>query len=209
MSTHWAIDLGTSNTTVCEDRSGRPHMVNLPDLVKLEPVTQTPMIASCVCVMNGDGSDVLIGQEAVSYNCDGQAAGFARAFKRYLGTKSQRTMAGAHRPEGVHGPGRRHVLPAGVDRGPRDALRRRSDGHHDRHPQLHAVEALPRLREMLRQTGKRNPTGQAIVEAIEALESRASLPRPADSVDAPAETLPRVAAQPGPDTSTLPKVVED
>ena len=93
MSTHWAIDLGTSNTTVCEDRSGRPHIVNLPDLVKLEPVTQTPMIASCVCVMNDDGSDVLIGQEAVTYNWDGQAEGFARGFKRYLGTESQRTMA--------------------------------------------------------------------------------------------------------------------
>ena len=75
--------------------------------------------------------------------------------------------------------------------------------------EIHAVEALPRLREMLRRTGKRNPTSEAIAEAIQELESRASLPRPADSVDAPAETLPRAAAEPGSDTSTLPKVVDD
>ena len=30
MTVHWGIDLGTSNTTVCEDRSGSPHIVNLP-----------------------------------------------------------------------------------------------------------------------------------------------------------------------------------
>jgi len=93
MTTHWAIDLGTSNTTVCEDRSGRPHIVNLPDLAKLEPVTQTPVMPTCVCVMNEDGSDVLIGQEAVTYNWDGRATGFARSFKRYLGTESNRTVA--------------------------------------------------------------------------------------------------------------------
>lgn len=93
MPTHWAIDLGTSNTTICEDRSGRPHIVNLPDLAKLEPVTQTPVMPSVVCVMDEDGHDVLIGQEAVSYNWDGQATGFAKSFKRYLGTESHRTMA--------------------------------------------------------------------------------------------------------------------
>ena len=93
MTTHWAIDLGTSNTTVCEDRSGRPHIVNLPDLAKLEPITQTPLVPSCVCVMNEEGTDVLIGQEAVTYNWDGQATGFAKSFKRHLGTESQRTVA--------------------------------------------------------------------------------------------------------------------
>ena len=93
MPTHWAIDLGTSNTTICEDRSGRPHIVNLPDLAKLEPVTQTPVMPSCVCVMDRDGEKVLIGQEAVTYNWDGRAAGFVRGFKRYLGMESGRAMA--------------------------------------------------------------------------------------------------------------------
>ena len=93
MPTHWAIDLGTSNTTICEDRSGRPHVVNLPELAKLEPVTQTPVMPSCVCVMDSGGEDVLIGQKAVTYNWDGRATGFARGFKRYLGMESGRAMA--------------------------------------------------------------------------------------------------------------------
>ena len=93
MPTHWAIDLGTSNTTICEDRSGRPHVVNLPDLAKIEPVTQTPVMPTCVCVMDSGGDDVLIGQQAVTYNWDGRAAGFVRGFKRYLGTESGRAMA--------------------------------------------------------------------------------------------------------------------
>ncbi|WP_419165016.1 Hsp70 family protein [Candidatus Palauibacter sp.] len=93
MTTHWAIDLGTSNTTICEDRSGRPHTVNLPDLAKLEPLTQTPVLPSCVCILDRDGEEVLIGQEAVTYNWDGQAAGFARGFKRYLDTESGRAVA--------------------------------------------------------------------------------------------------------------------
>ncbi len=93
MATHWAIDLGTSNTTVCEDRSGRPHVIHLPELAKVEPVTQTPVIPSVLCVMDDTAQSVLIGQEAVTYNWDGQAAGFIHGFKRYLGTESQRTMA--------------------------------------------------------------------------------------------------------------------
>ncbi len=95
MATHWAIDLGTSNTTICEDRSGHPHVVNLPDLAKLEPLTQTPVMPSCVCVMDTRAEQVLIGQEAVTYNWDGRATGFARGFKRYLGTESGRTLARA------------------------------------------------------------------------------------------------------------------
>jgi hypothetical protein len=70
---------------------------------------------------------------------------------------------------------------------------------------MHAVEALPRLREVLRRFGKRGADGQGIMEAIETLESRASLPRPVDSVDAPVETLPRAAQGPGADISRLPK----
>ena len=93
MPTHWAIDLGTSNTTICEDRSGRPHVVNLPDLAKIEPVTQTPVMPTCVCVMDEEGEKVLIGQQAVTYNWDGRATGFARSFKRHLGMESGRAMA--------------------------------------------------------------------------------------------------------------------
>ena len=95
MPTHWAIDLGTSNTTICEDRSGRPHVVNLPNLAKLEPLTQTPVMPSCVCIMDSTAQEVLIGQQAVTYNWDGRAEGFARGFKRHLGMESGRAMARA------------------------------------------------------------------------------------------------------------------
>ena len=93
MPIHWGIDLGQSNTTICEDRSGSPHVVNLPDLATVEPLTQTPVVMSCVCVMDEAARSVLVGQEAMTYNWDGQATGFARGFKRHLGAESQRPMA--------------------------------------------------------------------------------------------------------------------
>ena len=71
--------------------------------------------------------------------------------------------------------------------------------------EIHAVEALPRLRAKLTNYGRRNPTGQVVAEVIRKLESRASLPRAATAPDAPMETLPRAAREPGPDTRTLPR----
>lgn len=96
---HWGIDLGTSNTTICEDRSGSPRVVNLPDLAKLEPLTQTPVVPSCVCVLDERAERVLIGQEARDYNWDGTAEGWAAGFKRYLGREHQRTLARVGRRE--------------------------------------------------------------------------------------------------------------
>ena len=61
----------------------------------MEPVTQTPVIPSVLCVMDDTAQSVLIGQEAVTYNWDGQAAGSMHGFKKYLGTESPRTMAPA------------------------------------------------------------------------------------------------------------------
>jgi len=93
MPIHWAIDLGTSNVTVCEDRSGRPHIVHLPELARAEPLTQTPVIPSCVCVLDPQGEQVIIGEEALDYNWDGSASGFAMGFKLFLGQESQRPLA--------------------------------------------------------------------------------------------------------------------
>ncbi len=89
---HWSIDFGTSNTTVCEDRAGEPHIVNLNGLAKSEPLTQTPIIPSAVCVLDRAAAKVLIGQAAVAYNWDGTAAGFAHGFKRQLGDESSRQI---------------------------------------------------------------------------------------------------------------------
>lgn len=93
MATHWGIDLGTSNTTVAEDRTGSPRVVHLPALVKPEPLTQTPVIPSCVCIMDDRAETVLIGQQALEYNWDGRAEAWASGFKRYLGGEHQRVLA--------------------------------------------------------------------------------------------------------------------
>jgi molecular chaperone DnaK (HSP70) len=93
LTVHWGIDLGTSNTTVAEDRSGEPHVVNLPGLVKVEPLTQAPLVPSCVCILDGRGERVLVGQEAVDYNWDGRAPGWASGFKLHLGRDGQRELA--------------------------------------------------------------------------------------------------------------------
>ena len=71
--------------------------------------------------------------------------------------------------------------------------------------EINAVEALPRLREILR--GYRVPevTEQAVARTINRLEARAALPRAAAAADAQGETLPRAAREPGPDTRTLPR----
>ena len=66
--------------------------------------------------------------------------------------------------------------------------------------EVHAVEALPRLRKVLRRVGTRDPIGQAVADAIEELEARASLPRPAEGSDHEAVSLPRAAREPGPET---------
>lgn len=70
---------------------------------------------------------------------------------------------------------------------------------------IHAVEALPRLREVLRNIGAGGPTGEAVAGAVKKLEARASLPRAASGADVQADTLPRAARQPGHDQATLPR----
>ena len=72
---------------------------------------------------------------------------------------------------------------------------------------IHAVEALPRLREVLRRIGAGGPAGEAVAGAVKQLEARASLPRAASGADVAVDTLPRAARQPGPDDGTLPRRV--
>ena len=71
--------------------------------------------------------------------------------------------------------------------------------------EIHAVQALPRLREVLRGIDSREARGQAISAAIERLEARAALPRAAAAADVGVDTLPRFARAPGPDPRTLPR----
>ena len=71
--------------------------------------------------------------------------------------------------------------------------------------EIHAVEALPRLREVLRSVGEQGSRGQAVSRAIRKLEARASLPRAAAAADVDLDTLPRAAREPGPGSATLPR----
>ena len=75
--------------------------------------------------------------------------------------------------------------------------------------ELHAIEALPGLREALRRAATRSLAGAAIQASIQELEARAALPRPAQTREVGADTLPRVADDPGPATETLPRPVEE
>ena len=74
--------------------------------------------------------------------------------------------------------------------------------------ELHAMEALPSMRESLRRTGTKGQVGAAIEASIRELEARAALPRPAGGREVVADTLPRVADDPAPTTDTLPRAVE-
>ena len=79
-------------------------------------------------------------------------------------------------------------------------------GHHAARAlaDINAVEALPRLRKILR--GDRlTQRGEAVADAITRLEARASLPRAAAAAHAGTDTLPRAAGEPGPDRGTLPR----
>ena len=71
--------------------------------------------------------------------------------------------------------------------------------------EIHAVAALPRLREVLRSLDARTGRGEAISAAIRKLEARAALPRAASATDVEADTLPRPASEPDPDPRTLPR----
>lgn len=61
---------------------------------------------------------------------------------------------------------------------------------------IHAVEALPRLREVLRRIGAGGPAGEAVAGAVKQLEARASLPRAARQRDDDPANLPRGSRAP-------------
>ena len=71
--------------------------------------------------------------------------------------------------------------------------------------EINAVEALPRLREVLRVVGAQDPAGRTMSAAIRKLEARATLPRAASATDVESDTLPRAAREPGRDLSSLPR----
>jgi molecular chaperone DnaK (HSP70) len=101
MPTHWAIDLGTTNTVVAAEEHGSVRVVHLPGLARAQPAEQSSLIPTAVYAREEERRRLLlfphrrrqlfIGQQALDRNYDGRSPAFAQSFKRYLGGQSHRT----------------------------------------------------------------------------------------------------------------------
>lgn len=97
METHWAIDLGTTNTLIAKWVGTHASTVALEELADYEPAWRTPLIPSVIYFQ--DGQRAIIGRPALSarefmHGADLQAMGpLARSFKKTLARASQQAVA--------------------------------------------------------------------------------------------------------------------
>src|SRR5689334_2761285 len=97
METHWAIDLGTTNTLIAKWVGTHAVTVALEDLVDYEPAWQTPLIPSVIYFQ--DAGRAIIGRPALAaremlHGGDMAALGpMARSFKKTLARASQQPVA--------------------------------------------------------------------------------------------------------------------
>jgi len=97
METHWAIDLGTTNTLIAKWVGTHAVTVALEELVEFEPAWQTPLIPSAIYFQ--DGGRAIIGRPALAareimHGADLAALGpLARSFKKTLARASQQAVA--------------------------------------------------------------------------------------------------------------------
>ncbi|HLJ53687.1 MAG TPA: Hsp70 family protein [Chthonomonadaceae bacterium] len=97
METHWAIDLGTTNTLIAKWVGTHSVTVALEDLVDYEPAWQTPLIPSAIYFQ--DIGRAIIGRPALAareilHGSDLVALGpLARSFKKTLSQASHRPVA--------------------------------------------------------------------------------------------------------------------
>lgn len=97
METHWAIDLGTTNTLIAKWVGTHAVTIALEDLVDYEPAWQTPLIPSVIFFQ--DTQRAIIGKPALAsreilHGLDLQGLGpLARSFKRTLARASQQAVA--------------------------------------------------------------------------------------------------------------------
>ena len=97
METHWAIDLGTTNTLIAKWVGTHAAIVALESLVDYEPAWQTPLIPSAIYFQ--EGGRALIGRPALAareimHGADLQTLGpLARSFKKTLARASQQAVA--------------------------------------------------------------------------------------------------------------------
>lgn len=97
METHWAIDLGTTNTLIAKWVGTHASTVALEELAEYEPAWRTPLIPSVIYFQ--DPQRAIIGRPALSarefiQGADLQTMGpLARSFKKTLARASQQAVA--------------------------------------------------------------------------------------------------------------------
>src|SRR5581483_5791100 len=97
METHWAIDLGTTNTLLAKWVGTHAVTVALDELVEYEPAWQTPLIPSVIYFQ--DAARGIIGRPALAareilHGSDLATLGpVARSFKKTLARASQQAVA--------------------------------------------------------------------------------------------------------------------
>jgi molecular chaperone DnaK (HSP70) len=97
MQTHWAIDLGTTNTLIARWQGTHAETVPLETLCQFEPAWQTPLIPTAVYFeeMNKGyiGHQALAADEVMRATYAGRLTPVARAFKRTLARNSSQAVA--------------------------------------------------------------------------------------------------------------------
>lgn len=115
MARYWALDLGTTNSTIAawNEERAEPQMLDLGDLARPVILTETPVIPSCVFLHHGRtwrdqvgrwpwierwrllGRQAYVGNLAMEMNFDGKSANYVESFKPMLARESTRILARA------------------------------------------------------------------------------------------------------------------
>lgn len=103
MQTHWAIDLGTTNTLVARWMGTHAETVPLEQICEHEPAWKTPLVPSVIFFEDMHrgyiGRQALAAEEVMRASFAGRLTPLARSFKRVLGRASQQPVAEvAHTP---------------------------------------------------------------------------------------------------------------
>jgi molecular chaperone DnaK (HSP70) len=97
METHWAIDLGTTNTLIAKWVGTHAITVALEDLVDYEPAWRTPLIPSVIYFQDEGraiiGRPALAAQEILHARDLASMGPLARSFKKTLARASQQAVA--------------------------------------------------------------------------------------------------------------------
>ncbi len=97
MDTHWAIDLGTTNTLIARWTGTHAETVPLETICEYEPAWQTPLVPSAVFFEEAGkgyiGKQALAAEEVMRATYSGRLTPLARAFKRTLARNSQQAVA--------------------------------------------------------------------------------------------------------------------